>query len=175
MDADEHALLCLEALPSTVLCVDRLYVGTDGRLLVDMSYGYTGALGRTFMNMVSSRHNRHSIMLALTTIVDVMDRITRRAEQHLTSPYVRGNQRTYGLITDVTQLCVGQVRRIRLSLPCLYQLIQAIKRTYSVDGTIQHTLSGIMETLGGLEQRLVETSLFGVPGDQERSFRVISQ
>ena len=157
MDPDEQVLLSLETLPPVVQCVDRLYVATDGRLLVDASYAYTGYVGRTILDLVSHRHNRHSVVLALTTLVDALDGILLRADHTLTMLYARARGH---VLTDVTHVCVGQVQRIQRSFVHLSRLVQTLKITYVVDCSIQQRLSDLLETLGGVEQRLIEMSLF---------------
>ena len=159
MDPDEQVLLSLETLPPMVQCVDRLYVATDGRLLVDASYAYTGYLGRTILDLVSHRHNRHSVVLALTTLVDALDGILLRTDHTLTMLYARGH-----VPDDVTHVCVGQVRRIQRSFVHLSRLVQTLKITYIVDCSIQQRLSNLLERLGGVEQRLIEISLFVTGG-----------
>jgi hypothetical protein len=82
---------------------DRIYVGSNGHLVLDSIHGYTGGLGRYVLNTIVGGYSRSDILETLENRFTQLTLLSTRCVAKLNNPYIRGNRKMFNIRTLETK------------------------------------------------------------------------
>jgi hypothetical protein len=151
---NEHVLHLLKTLP-TPHNKHRLFVGSDGLLYVDYTYDYLGRFGRAFLDRVVGGYSREAILLHLESLMSLLQVRVHQMVQTLSSPYFRGNLKTYGWCPEAETRLLADVLRVQENFPKLRTLLTALWEAYDDDICVLGRLTRLRHGQTEMEKTLI--------------------
>jgi hypothetical protein len=127
----------------------RIYVGSNGHLVLDAVYDYTGALGRRCLDLVVGGYNRGTIIDALDGHLEKVMLLATRCITKLNNPYVQGNKKMFNIRTIETTHYEHCTVCITHGLGRIQSLLDVLLATYHNDA---NTCSCVRRTMSKAEE-----------------------
>jgi hypothetical protein len=131
---EESTLVFLDNLPPLSIH-ERLYVGSNGYLVVDTVHEYLGGVGRRVLNIVVGGYNRTDILGVLEDLFTRVTLLANRCVAKLSNPYTQGNITAFNMRTLDTTHYEHCTTRIAHGMDNIHALLETLIIIYHSDPT----------------------------------------
>ena len=150
---EESTLVFLDNLPPLTIH-GRIYVGSNGYLVLDTVHGYLGSVSRRVLNTVVGGYNRTDVLVVLKDLFTRVTLLATRCVAKLSNPYTQGNLKAFNMRTLDTTHYENCTTRIIQGMTNIHALLNTLMTIYHLDPKTCAHLRTFLNTSDQIKQLL---------------------